>query len=165
MVPWVHPSLHPKRHCYFHGCVQQTYRQTHTHRPRYICSNRPHLCTGCTRCDLKGLTCCPTGSSKSALNQTYDLTSKLSNKSQLAEMLRTSCCRKSRSIVLTQTLCLTGCYFYPRDAMLARVLAMALCLSVFVCLSQVGVVYIEVVGRIELVFGIEASFDLSCTVF
>jgi len=49
--------------------------------------------------------------------------------------------------------------------MLARVLAMALCLSVFVCLSQVGVVYIEVVGRIELVFGIEASFDLSCTVF
>jgi len=28
-------------------------------------------------------------------------------------------------------------YFYPRDAMLARVLAMALCASV--CLSQVGV--------------------------
>jgi len=29
--------------------------------------------------------------------------------------------------------------FYPRDAMLARVLAIALCLSVCVCLSQVGV--------------------------
>ena len=29
--------------------------------------------------------------------------------------------------------------FYPRDAMLARVLATALCLSVCLCLSQVGV--------------------------
>jgi len=29
--------------------------------------------------------------------------------------------------------------FYPRDAMLARILAMVLCLSVCVCLSQVGV--------------------------
>jgi len=43
--------------------------------------------------------------------------------------------------------------FYPRDAMLARVLAMAMCLSVTSRCS------IEVVGRIELVFGMEASFE------
>jgi len=30
-------------------------------------------------------------------------------------------------------------HFYPRDAMLARVLTMALCLSVCLCLSQLGV--------------------------
>jgi len=28
----------------------QTHRQTETHRPRFICSNRPHLCTACMRC-------------------------------------------------------------------------------------------------------------------
>ena len=47
--------------------------------------------------------------------------------------------------------------FYPRDAMLARVLATALCVSV--CLSQVGVLSKQM--AIELVFDMEASFDLS----
>jgi len=57
--------------------------------------------------------------------------------------------------------------FYPRDAMLAQVLAMTLCLSVSVsvCLSVTSRCSIEVVGRIELVFGIEASFDQFYTVF
>ena len=49
--------------------------------------------------------------------------------------------------------------FYPRDVVLAWVLAIALCLSVT---SQCSV---EVVGRIELVFGMEASFDQFYTVF
>ena len=43
--------------------------------------------------------------------------------------------------------------------MLARVLAMALCL----CLPQVGSLSHEIDG-LRLVFGMEASFDLSCTV-
>jgi len=41
--------------------------------------------------------------------------------------------------------------------MLARVLAMALCLSV----SVTSRCSIEVVGRMELIFGMEASFDQS----
>jgi len=45
--------------------------------------------------------------------------------------------------------------------MLARVLAMALCLSVSV--SVTSRCSVEVVGRIELVFGMEASFDQSYT--
>ena len=53
--------------------------------------------------------------------------------------------------------------FYPRDAMLAPVLAMALCLSV--CMSVTSRCSVEVVGWIELVFGMEASFDQSYTVF
>ena len=62
-------------------------------------------------------------------------------------------------------------FHYPRDVIYARVLAMALCLSVrpsvslylsvAISLSQVGV--LETDGRIEL-FGMEASFDKSCTV-
>jgi len=51
--------------------------------------------------------------------------------------------------------------FYPRDAMLARVLAIWPC----VCLSGTSRCSIEVVERIELVFGTEASFDQSYTVF
>jgi len=47
--------------------------------------------------------------------------------------------------------------FYPRDAMLARSLAMALCLSV--SLYVTSRCSIEKGGRIELVFGTEASFD------
>ena len=43
----------------------------------------------------------------------------------------------------------------------ARVLAMALCL----CLSVISRCSLEVVGRIEPVFGMEASFDQSYTVF
>ena len=50
--------------------------------------------------------------------------------------------------------------FYPRDAMLARVLATALCLSV----SVTSWCSVETVERIELVFGMGASFDLSYTV-
>ena len=53
--------------------------------------------------------------------------------------------------------------FYPRDAILARVPAMALYLSV--CLSVTIRCSIETDGRIELFFGMEASFDLSYTVF
>jgi len=48
MIPWSHPSPRPKRHlerfsrsCTAHGCDPQT--DTQMHRPRYICSNRPHL--------------------------------------------------------------------------------------------------------------------------
>jgi len=37
--------------------------------------------------------------------------------------------------------------------------------DVSVCLSQVGVLLKWYVGRIELVFGMEASFDQSYTVF
>ena len=48
--------------------------------------------------------------------------------------------------------------FYPRDDMLARVLAMALSVCLSVCLSQV-------VGRIEVVFGTDVSFDQSYIVF
>jgi len=51
--------------------------------------------------------------------------------------------------------------------MLAQVLAITLCLSVSVsvCLSVTSRCSIEVVGRIELVFGIEASFDQFYTMF
>ena len=55
--------------------------------------------------------------------------------------------------------------------MLAQVVAMTLCLSVCLsvclsfCLSVTSRCSIEVVGRIELVFGIEASFDQFYTVF
>ena len=55
---------------------------------------------------------------------------------------------------------LTYCNFYRRDAMLARVLAIALCL----CLSVTSQCSIEVVGCIELVFGMAVSFDQSYTV-
>jgi len=56
MVPWAHPSPHPKRHlnqficfCRAHGCGRQTDRLTD--RPRYsICSNRLH--TTSLRCSL-----------------------------------------------------------------------------------------------------------------
>ena len=51
--------------------------------------------------------------------------------------------------------------FYPRDAVLARVLAMAPC----PCLSVTSRCSIEVVGRIELVSGMEAAFDQTYTVF
>jgi len=53
--------------------------------------------------------------------------------------------------------------FYPRDAVLARVLAMAPCPRV--CLSVTSRCSIEVVGRIELVSGMEAAFDQTYTVF
>ena len=51
--------------------------------------------------------------------------------------------------------------FYPRDAMLARVLAMARCL----CLSVTSHISIETAGQIELVLGVEAFFDPCYTVF
>jgi len=65
---------------------------------------------------------------------------------------------------------LYGSYFYPRDAMLAQVglLAMALCpsvcLSVCVCPSVTNRCSIEMAVRIELVFGMGASFHPSYTV-
>ena len=57
----VHPSPSPKRHLdrygrfrRDHGSAQRADTQTdkQTHRPRYSCNNRPHLCTACVRCDL-----------------------------------------------------------------------------------------------------------------
>ena len=52
---------------------------------------------------------------------------------------------------------------YPHDAMLARVLAMARCPSVPV--SVTSRCSIALTGRIELgFFGMNASFDLFCTV-
>jgi len=54
-------------------------------------------------------------------------------------------------------------FYYPRDATLARVQGMALCLSVSVCLSQICCV--EIGKRIKLHgFGVEDSFELSYTV-
>jgi len=50
-------------------------------------------------------------------------------------------------------------FFYQRDAVLARIIAMALCPSVSVCVCQKSVFY-----RIGLVFGMGASFDRSYTV-
>jgi len=56
------------------------------------------------------------------------------------------------------------CEFQPRDAMPASAaLAMALCLSV--CLSVASRCSIETAGRIDLNFGMKASFDHSYTVF
>jgi len=56
--------------------------------------------------------------------------------------------------------------FYPSDDMLARVLAMALCLSVCVCvgLSQVGVLS-KRLNESGWFFGVRASFYLSYSVF
>jgi len=53
--------------------------------------------------------------------------------------------------------------FYPRDAMLVRLVDMAL--SLRLCLSVTSRCSIEVVGRIELGFGMEASLYQSYTVF
>ena len=50
--------------------------------------------------------------------------------------------------------------FYPRDAVLARVLAMAVCL----CQSVTSRCSIKRNERINLLFGMEASFDQSYTV-
>ena len=62
--------------------------------------------------------------------------------------------------------CLPVQFFYSRDAMLARVLAMTLCpsVSVSVRLSVTSRCSIEMDGQIELVFGMYASFGLSYTV-
>ena len=56
-------------------------------------------------------------------------------------------------------------FFYPRDSMLARVLVMALCLSVRVGLSVSATSRssVETAERIRLVFGMGAFFDLSYT--
>jgi len=48
-------------------------------------------------------------------------------------------------------------YFYPRDAMLARFLAMALCLCLCLCLSVTSQCYIEMDGR--------SSWFLACRLF
>jgi len=48
--------------------------------------------------------------------------------------------------------------FYSCDTMLERVLAMALCPSLCVCLSASSRSFIETDGRIELVFGMGAFF-------
>ena len=58
--------------------------------------------------------------------------------------------------------CKSCAYARDADAMLARVLAMALCLSVR--LSVTSRCSIEMSGRIELVFGKEPSLDLAYTV-
>ena len=50
--------------------------------------------------------------------------------------------------------------FYPRDAMLARVQAMGLCLSV----SVTSQTYVDTAERIELGFSTGASFHQSYTV-
>ena len=59
--------------------------------------------------------------------------------------------------------------FFPRDAMLARVLAMGLCMRLSVCLSVCLSVTsrcsIERGERINLFFGMKTSFDQSYTVF
>jgi len=53
------------------------------------------------------------------------------------------------------------CSSYPWNAMLVRVQAVALCL----CLSVTSPCTVEMTERIGLVFGVGASFDLSCIVF
>ena len=52
---------------------------------------------------------------------------------------------------------MNNCGFYPRDAMLAQVLAKALCLCPSVSVTMRC--FIERGARIDLVFGMEASFD------
>ena len=52
--------------------------------------------------------------------------------------------------------------FYPRDAMLARVLAMTLCPCLCPCLSSRCCIKMN--ERISLLFGTQASFDQSYTV-
>ena len=54
--------------------------------------------------------------------------------------------------------------FYPRDAMLARLLALCLCLSVCLCLCVTSRCSVETDERIGLAFDVGASFDLSYTV-
>ena len=54
--------------------------------------------------------------------------------------------------------------FFPRDAMLAQVYTNYGPVSMFVCLSVTSPCSVETVGRIVLVFGPQASFDLSYTV-
>jgi len=56
--------------------------------------------------------------------------------------------------------------FYPaRDAMLARLLTVALCPCLSVCLSVTSRCSIKSDERINLVFGMGASFDQSYTAF
>ena len=55
-------------------------------------------------------------------------------------------------------MCFFSLFYYPRDAILALLLAMALCLS---ATSQR---FIETTKRIGLVLGTGASFDLSYSV-
>ena len=55
-------------------------------------------------------------------------------------------------------------HFYPRDAMLARVLAMALCLSVCLCLPATSRCSIKMGERISVFFGMKASFNQSHSV-
>jgi len=55
--------------------------------------------------------------------------------------------------------------FYSRDAMLARIQGMAPCLSLCLCLSVTSRCSIKRYERINLGFGVEASFDQSYTVF
>ena len=54
-------------------------------------------------------------------------------------------------------------FFLPRDAMLARIPAKALCLSVRVCLPVTSRCSIKMDERIYLVFGREASFSTGHT--
>jgi len=53
--------------------------------------------------------------------------------------------------------------FYPRDAMLVRVLAMALCPCLCLCPSITSRCSVETNGQNNLVFGMGASFDQSYT--
>ena len=62
MVPWYHPSPQPTWHLHWfsrfitaHCCDQGTHADTHTHSPRNITNNRPHLCTVCMWCSLTTL--------------------------------------------------------------------------------------------------------------
>ena len=70
-------------------------------------------------------------------------------------------CASSRAVVFTRRFC----RFYLLNALLARVIAMCPCLSVWVCLSVTSRCSLEIGRRIELVFGTQASFDLSHSVF
>ena len=54
--------------------------------------------------------------------------------------------------------------FYPRDAMLVRVLAMALCPCLCLCPSITSRCSVETNGQNNLVFGMGASFDQSYTI-
>ena len=61
-------------------------------------------------------------------------------------------------------------HFCPCDAILARVLGVlgywAWCLPVWsVSVSITSRCFVELTEQVELVFGIETSFDLSCSMF
>jgi len=73
-------------------------------------------------------------------------------------------CKQQTCLPVTIIINYNTAGFYLCDAMLARVLAMILCLCLCPCLSQVGVLSKGMNEQVNLLFGMEASFNQSYTV-